>query len=185
LRNPVDRAISHFGYMRFVKGNKLSFKEAIEDNKNLLRQGLYYENLKRYFSIFPRKNILVLIYDNIQKDPFAFIKKIYAFLGVDERFVAPSVTNRINSTNFKLTKLGRFLHNQLISRLIKTKWGYSLKKNSMFKRLYCFSVNIYMSGRNVNVIGDDEHIRYRLRDYYTKDIEKTEKLIKKDLSFWK
>lgn len=48
--------------------------------------GLYFEQVKRFFSLFPEKQILVIKYDDFIRNPLNELKKICAFLTVDENF---------------------------------------------------------------------------------------------------
>ena len=44
----------------------------------------YVEQLRRYESVFPREQMLVLIYDDFKRDNAATVRKVLRFLGVDE-----------------------------------------------------------------------------------------------------
>ncbi|EJK45022.1 hypothetical protein THAOC_36392 [Thalassiosira oceanica] len=45
------------------------------------RTGMYFDHLARWASLFPRENILVLSYDELQEDPDTFRRRIEGFLG--------------------------------------------------------------------------------------------------------
>jgi len=45
------------------------------------RTGMYFDHLARWASLFPRENILVLSYDELQEDPGTFQRRIEGFLG--------------------------------------------------------------------------------------------------------
>lgn len=100
LRNPVDRAFSQYG--NAVKGGEIpesmTFEEYYETDITVCAQGLYTEQLARYYSLFKPEQILVLIHEDAKKDPEAFIQKIYAFLGVDPSFVPSMLHETINTT---------------------------------------------------------------------------------------
>ena len=44
----------------------------------------YAEQLRRYYDLFPRENVLVLIYDDFRADNEAAVRRVLGFLGVDE-----------------------------------------------------------------------------------------------------
>ena len=98
LRNPVDRAYSQ--YRNAIKAGditeEISFETYHSDEESVEKQGLYAEQLLRYLEIFPREQILILIYEDIKKDPIAFMKRIYQFLGVGDTFVSSMVGTEIN-----------------------------------------------------------------------------------------
>lgn len=108
LRNPVDRAYSQ--YWMNVRGNvePLSFKEAVqaepsrlagEKEKILadplyksynypkfsyLARGIYVDQLKEWFSYYPREQFLILSSDDLRKDPRQVMSEVYAFLGLPD-----------------------------------------------------------------------------------------------------
>jgi sulfotransferase family protein len=106
LRNPVDRAFSH--YQHEVRGGResLSFAEAIEqeparlagEEERLRRdpayysynhrrysymlRGLYVEQLRAWVRHFPRSQLLVLQSEWLFRDPAAATAAVYDFLGL-------------------------------------------------------------------------------------------------------
>ena len=95
LRNPVDRAFSHFKMdvrRRWIPPTSfqeaLSMEPAFIDNfwwgtRHYLRQGLYYLHVQRYLDIFGEDRVKVLRYDDLQTDPQLFMQSITTFLTVD------------------------------------------------------------------------------------------------------
>ena len=77
LRNPVDRAYSHYLHSKRDQHENLSFKEALflekerfskKDYLSYLRfsytaQGMYCQMLIRYFKFFPRDNFLIINFE--------------------------------------------------------------------------------------------------------------------------
>ena len=109
LRNPIDRAYSHY-VMKVDQGweKTPTFEEAIdleqqrisadyqrmvEDpsfysndvrNFSYLTRGHYYEQLKRWFDIYDRDQILVLNSEAFFADPMAGLRKVYDFIGISD-----------------------------------------------------------------------------------------------------
>ena len=106
LRNPVDRAYSQYWMNVRMDAEPLSFEEALkaeptrvagEKEKILsdqsynshayprysyLARGIYVEQVKRWLSFFPRKQILVVSSSDLRRDPDNTVKKVFAFLGL-------------------------------------------------------------------------------------------------------
>jgi hypothetical protein len=106
LRNPVDRALSH--YQHEVRGRResLSFAEALEKEPERLageeerlrndphyysfnhhrysytRRGLYIEQLRRWLRHFPRSQLMVLQSEWLFRDPVAATAAVQDFLGL-------------------------------------------------------------------------------------------------------
>lgn len=113
LRNPIDRAYSQ--YRNAIKSGEISktmrFEDYEKSEASVRAQGLYSVQLARYFALFPKEQILVLVYEDIKKDPIAFMKRIYQFLGVDDTFVSGMVHSEINVARTpKLILIDRAMH---------------------------------------------------------------------------
>lgn len=105
LRDPVERAMSHYGHERRKGREKASFGEAIgqeavrlrhttdrvldRDHLRALREksyasrGLYTQQLRRFERIFGRDRLLVLSLDTLASDPQAVVTRCCEFLGVE------------------------------------------------------------------------------------------------------
>lgn len=129
LRNPVERLQSAF-MMKACENPRLkdfSLEELIRVEPDLVERGRYSKYLQQYYQLFPGKRILVLIYDDKQKDPHHFIKTIYNFLDLDSSFIPGSLNIQTKpgaaENNYKF--LSRF------SRAI-------LHRHSPLRKLYSF-----------------------------------------------
>lgn len=100
LRNPVKRAISHFkkhyDHHNIPKIDTYFRKglEMIDSKKSLrfhhpvmnLRQGFYYESIKRYQEHFPKENIFIGTLDEMKGDSVEFGNRLSDWLDVDINF---------------------------------------------------------------------------------------------------
>ena len=82
VRNPVERIISHYKYMR----KKNDWLLDITD-EHLINTSKYYSQLQRYTEFFKRKNILVLDYDKLKTDPKSTMITIYKFLQLNSKYL--------------------------------------------------------------------------------------------------
>jgi hypothetical protein len=97
LRHPVDRAYSHYWMQRSKFTSKESFEviirlqmadpEATPPRPHLLYLsiGRYIEHLERLTKFYPRESILVLIMDDLKRDPAGVYASLCTFLGIDGR----------------------------------------------------------------------------------------------------
>lgn len=201
LRNPVERAISHYKY-DIKTDSKMTiyknFEEAIRKERKLKEKGFYYKHLKNYFNVFPRDQILVIFYEDLRKNPEKTIEDIYSFLGVkNTSFVPPSARRKVlESDNLRIkSRIGSI--NQLMYR--------TRVLISNFKNLDRYFENslLHVFGRKIIKINEysdplnkkpssinsifsfGPEIRKKLQGIYREDINKLEQLLDKDLSFWK
>jgi hypothetical protein len=109
LRNPVDRAYSHYQHTLRMKREPLSFEAAVnkeaeriadswkrmledEDYYNLdiaryayLKTGLYDDQVRVLLRYFPKKRLLVIKNEEFDEDPSAIVRRVLEFLGVEIR----------------------------------------------------------------------------------------------------
>ncbi|MEO2059136.1 MAG: sulfotransferase [Mesonia sp.] len=96
LRNPIDRAFSHWN-MEVSKNNETrSFEECVKKEirqinsgkkkkhrvNSYVERGLYYEQLNHLFSIFEKDQIFIVKYENFLNDNFIILNEICEFLGL-------------------------------------------------------------------------------------------------------
>jgi hypothetical protein len=184
LRNPVDRAFSQ--YLQMVTDGVIcrSFREQIHaslhsQNKHfspewpLLEFGQYYEQVKRYLNAFPRSQIHISFYEDLERAPGPLLSDLLAFLGVDKA-VASDMTNRHHEPRIpKLAGIAYLLKRWRI-------WPYLryLAPRPLGPRLRSLALR---SRASLTVQPAD---RALLSDYYCDDIKKLEILLDHDLTSW-
>lgn len=95
LRDPVDRAYSHFllTYDGPVERVRAAFGAAVEEEwdepytpfrsgTHVLRLGRYWEQLQRYRDVFPDERILVISHGDLTDEPDATLARVCRFIGV-------------------------------------------------------------------------------------------------------
>ncbi len=117
LRNPIDRAFSHYWHEKAKNKINYDFSEVLDNYdlyQNYIVSGFYYKYLCRYLNYFKREQILILVFDELKQDPESFIRKIYQFLNVDTNHRPSILTEKINpAAKRKIRKksyLGNLLH---------------------------------------------------------------------------
>ncbi|MFH1575615.1 MAG: sulfotransferase domain-containing protein [Candidatus Nealsonbacteria bacterium] len=197
FRNPIERAFYHYIFHKAEEKTRAkTFEEAVKDRAlkpYYIDTGFYYTQFKKWFDAFPREQFLILIYDDIKKDPLKFIQGVYKFLGVNQRFVPPSLNQQVNWAaknalkipllNFTITKIKRLLfhHPKLFKPLVLPARFLRINKLVEFIR----QANCRKEGRKRQdkpVI--PEKTRQYLREVYREEIKNFGKLIDKDLSSW-
>ncbi|MFP4220755.1 MAG: tetratricopeptide repeat protein [Phormidium sp.] len=98
LRNPVNRAISHYHHWRKIHQEQDSLEVALQKNlqnlqpnspyesvpKNYLERGLYADPLRRWFSYFPREQFLIVQSEVFYRHPEQILRQVYQFLGLPD-----------------------------------------------------------------------------------------------------
>ena len=103
LRNPVDRAWSHYWYWRRRRerlGKRVvSFERMFEDDGRWIQSyGHYADYLPAWLETFP--DLGIFFYDDIETDPLGLARRIYRFIGVDDSF-DPEVRKQMNPGRYE------------------------------------------------------------------------------------
>jgi hypothetical protein len=190
LRNPIDRAYSHFLHM-VRKGTEPldDFAQALREDEvrahrgqnfqDYIGRGLYYNQLKRYFGTFPREQVRVYLYEDLSGAPINAVQDAFRFLEVDDSFV-PDVSLRRNVSGYPkyktldglLRRQGRVKHALKIYLPAGLRWRLSRAFDDLKTR---------------NLVGPppiQPEVRRQLIGVYREDILKVQDLIRRDLSGW-
>ena len=191
LREPVDFLYSlHSEYLFHMTEDITDFWKALEAEKER-KQGkripknapypsyLFYserikyaDHIKRYLDHFPKKNIMSILFEDFRKDNLGAYQKVLRFLEVDASF----------TPEFETINQQRKVRHQKTKSVIDTTL-YPAAKKLVPKALYRKLSSVYR-----NVVFDyeprsplDTALESKLKRSFRPEVEKTQKLIKKDL----
>jgi len=187
LRNPVDMIYSLYCFRKASVETKVpkDLSEAVKKGlyKDLcLDKGLYYKHLKKYFDTFPKKDIHVMIFDDIKNKPEETFKNLYRFLNVRDDFIPSILYKKIEpsiKTRFNFLRDLGYYPIFFLKKLGLKKIASWITWNESLYRLY-YRVNVVIQ----KYPPIEPKIRAKLKEYFKEDIEKLEKLIARDLSVW-
>jgi hypothetical protein len=184
LRNPIDRAFSHY-LMDYRLGlvsdsfediidQKLVHKNAKLFYQQYIELSEYANQVKRYLDVFDRKEILFIEYEDLKKDVLGIVKKTYLFLGVNQVY-SPDVNKKHNTYTMPKNSIIRFIYSFVILRNILA---------------FFFSKNLVNRIRAVLFKNDKKPVlldetRNRLKQFFTKDVNALGRMLNKDFSSWK
>ncbi|MEM7756848.1 MAG: sulfotransferase [Cyanobacteria bacterium P01_A01_bin.40] len=187
LRNPIERAYSHF--LHHLRDRLVDYRDfeqaldaeaqAIADNwwwdYHYIQVGLYYQQLKRYFANFKQEQIKVWLYEDLTSNPLALIQDICQFLGVERQF-APDMAARLNATGVPRYRTLDALIKE--PNLIKTVYQLLPAK---LRQPITAQINQRNPLKKPPLL---PHIRQHLLGLYREDILQLQQLIQRDLSGW-
>ena len=199
LRNPIERAHSLYNWMisegyewiyPFEKALRMEQKR-LEDERfkhcNLeywynylyFNSGLYSKQFQRYINVFPKKQVYVLLLEDLKENPISTIQQLYSFLEVDSSFT-PNDLNVYNAKKVpKSVKLQFFAKQRLHKYLLKLRVPCTNKIQNAILKINCVDSNSRI--RHLNI---DSATAEKLQDNYREDIDKTSKIINRDLRSW-
>jgi hypothetical protein len=189
LRDPAERAYSSYLHMRRDGREPLdSFEAALDAEEARVRAnwehlwhysrlGFYHAQLRRYYDRFPRAQIRVWLYEELEREPERVLCEVFTFLGVDPTFVPDmSVKHKVAGT-----PRSRALH-AVLTRPNPAK--------TLAKRLLPSHIRgrLYGSLMQKNIVSQRERlrpeVRLRLQHLYRGDVESLSALLGRDLSAW-
>lgn len=191
LRNPAERAFSHYVYSkRKGSGGREPFKEIIRPDHPLIKRGFYYRYLSRFLSHFERQRVIILYYDEIKKEPQAVLEKLYRFLAVDPRFQPEQLSKRRNASKdigYKYLFINRFIHHM---RKVLADIPFSRNIRYLLRVLgvrgvvgFILKKNIKTGSTPVQEVPDRDSLE-KLKRLYREDIICLEKFLETDLHDW-
>lgn len=98
LRNPIERAYSHWNMERSRNADKFSFWEAIKNEKercskslpqqhrvySYIDRGFYLQQLRRIWEYFPKNSVLIMKTEDLKQKPDEALNDVCEFLGVSQ-----------------------------------------------------------------------------------------------------
>lgn len=208
LRNPIERAYSDWWMKSCSKFEKEEFDEAIIQNisqidagidfsdpelwqsymnvhkegrllyRTYVDYGFYAKQLERYYTIFPKKQIHVLLFEDLIKDPNLTAKAVWEFLGLENYSHLTLDTSPKNSAERRFYSSFMLLVRKftiISSVAVYLPSGFKQFVHSVLRRV----------GRKKGHHQPSRKISDALNVLYKNDIEQLELQIQRDLSAWK
>ncbi len=183
LRNPIERAYSHYlmdyklGYIN-IPFEEVVYKKTNSKWANLYYQqyielGFYYQQVKRYIDIFGENQVKIFFSENLKNEPKKVIFSLFSFLKINIDF-SPNNTKLYNTYEMPKNRIFRKLYSfnffrKSIKKIIPSSYLKIVKKTFFYK------------DRKPDL---NKELKKHLRKLYKEDIKKLEILINKDLSVW-
>lgn len=117
LRNPTERAISHYFHSMRSGRESLPIMEALLEEESRLKslvdekrveslihhsyksRGRYTEQLKRFFEYFPKRQVLILKGEDLFQRPEEVLSQVFKFVNASEEFSVKELKPRNVSEN--------------------------------------------------------------------------------------
>jgi len=176
LRNPIDRAFSHYLWLVSLGKENLSFSEAIKKSLSakpdfsgrIIDGGMYSNQIQRYLDEFGQKQIKIIIFEEFLKNPKLFLEDTLKFLDIDSN--PPEIFEAFNSYVEPRGKLAKsIIQNKFLQKL-----GTSLPQtiaSQATKILDKKAVKPKISESNMKM----------LKNIYSEDVKNLKSILNKDL----
>lgn len=178
IRNPIDRAFSH--YLMDIKTgvHNNSFLEILKNKEKYekfyieyVELGLYSKQIQKYIDIFGKKNVKIFTFEKMKNEMPKLINDILSFTNLKEK----------NDIDFNEKK------NTYKKPNILVKWLYKNRRIRLFirdilpQKVITFIYKLFFSFNKPKIDNESKQI---LSNIYKNDIIETSRLINIDLSTW-
>lgn len=205
LRNPVDMLVSYHVHLYYSSIQDIAdFRKALEEGEkrrfpvpvdedqitlesiaNMLDLRVYRdvvkysEQVKRYFNVFGRENVHIIIFDDFKKDIAAVYRDTMKFLGVDEGF-QPDF--RVLNASRAIGPLGAVWRPPRTLRTIARKLLTPKQREWLVELVFHKLANKIKQGQPVEILDADQ--KRSLRVELAPEVDKLSNLLGRDLSSW-
>lgn len=176
LRNPIKRAISHYLMdvrLGYQDRPLAEFMQRTEENRlfhtQYIEVGMYSNQIQAYLDSFGPDNVLILFYDDLVRDPQAYLRQVLAFLGVDQQYPIDMAVHNA----FSMPRFG------FVSSLFRSKVAQQLG-SQMPDGLKRAIKSVTHSRIRPNLSADEPALANIFRD----DIAAVARIVGRDLSDW-
>ncbi|MEN8445581.1 MAG: sulfotransferase, partial [Cyanobacteria bacterium J06555_13] len=189
LRNPVERAYSHYKHMRRDGREwELDFGRALQHEAERMEKGwapawhyrqvsLYHEQVRQYKQKFSAEQLRIYLYDDLLKESRKIYSDIFEFIGVDPDF-SVDVSTRYNTTS--VVRRNKQLHDFLMNPS-----GLKTALSRIIPAHIRKPLSAKMYRKNAAPIQPlSNELRSELISSFTPDIIQLQDLIGRDLSHW-
>jgi hypothetical protein len=202
LREPAEMLYSLYSQFRYDGNEHLrSFEQALaaEDDRRAGRlitrqtyfpQGLVYrdiarytEQVRRYFDIFGREQVHVIIYDDLRADARATYCRVLDFLGVDSSRIATDFKVINGNKSVKHSALRGLLNDPLV-RSTAVAIGRRLPR-PVFTALHDAERRLWkLNSRPERRLPLAPELRAQLKREFAPEVEQLSQLLGRDLTHW-
>jgi hypothetical protein len=203
LRNPVERAVS--AYFHFIRDGFLpllpfdegmtkvlddrAFWKRYPRSDEIIRFGMYHHHLSMYEHFWRKDALLVLLHEDIVRDPMQSVRSLYRHLEVSEDHVPRSLGSRPQFVVYQPFRL----------RLLRTVASATSRYDSARRRRIgpknplAAAINAAYWRFDRSVVGRfvprgraemSPSMRERLTDIYREDVTRLQDMLDRDLSAW-
>ena len=199
LRNPIDRYISHFWWMKGLgleknnikdvinKGSQADFIEYDYYPKHYFQFGLYSKWIQRFIDNFGIENIKVITLEKLISNRLETTNSCFDFLGLKKLESIPEKTSN-KTTRIKYSCIYHFIKKSSIGKMSYTKIGKIFLSKKSIDRIKNKLKRIIINWKTEEFEYDPLQSKYRnyLKDSgYNNDVERLKNIFDYSFKEWK
>ncbi|MBO0910666.1 MAG: sulfotransferase domain-containing protein [Acidobacteria bacterium] len=182
FRNPVERILSLYKVKRAYGMSPWSFEEAVVNDPELVSSGRYATHLRAWQSAFGEERVLATVYEDLRRDPQAYVNTITDFIAAPRISLALSQRSRVHDSD-ELTHPRSYFLTRFACTLAEWFKAERMDRLLVVARRRVLLRLLLGSGREFEALSAD--VVDRLYELFLPEVEELESILKRDLSAWK
>jgi hypothetical protein len=182
FRNPVERIVSLYRLKRAYGWIPWNFEEALVRDPELMQSSRYVSNLRLWQQAFGKSNVLPCLYDDLRKDPQAFVDSVADFIGVPRFELAPSQCGLVHDSE-RMTQPRSYYRTR--SARIVSEWFKSRRLDRLVTAFKRSALRKLVLGGGRPFAQPPIEISGRLYEQLRPEVDELEKMLGRDLGAWK
>ena len=199
LRNPIDRAYSHYLHTKRDEYEKFSFIDAVSNENDRLNefnkindvisfsrfsyihQGRYSLHINNYLDYFSLDQFHFVLFNDFVNNREETIKQVLSFLGVDNKHELDLNIHSNKSSVAKSKRLKQlFKNDSIIRRIAKNLIPFPVFRQKIRNMIH--ASNNKVKAKTLLLSSERKLIYHK---FFKQDIEKLEKILNLNLNHWK
>jgi hypothetical protein len=181
LRHPVERSFSSYAAAESAGVIRTPFRQALDEVPMLIENSLYADRLQIYFDLFPREQIKILFFEDLEEDPQKFGEEAFAFVGLPP---ADGIDfgRRMSQLSRSRLPFSGMVSKQAANLCRRLGWVNLLgwaKSNKYVRSLF---YKPYATSEKPQA---DAESKEMLREIFSPQIDRLEVMLGRDLSHWR
>lgn len=168
VRDPVERAFSHYRWLKQMGTELPSFRQALIEIPQLLSIGRYATALTPYWNRFPAEQFCYIRQADINSCPDQVCRELYGFLGVDPDYTPAATEQVIGATIQPRSRTLERLRINLHHAAMRYGAGYII---TLYKQLGLSSLYRRLNNDASAVETLSEQDRLEVAPYFQDDLE--------------
>lgn len=180
VRDPIERAVSHYLHARAAGREERSIDEVLADHESrYVRRGLYATQLEPFLETFGPERIHVDSQEQLLANREPTVRRVFTFLGVDDSFTSPQFERMWEVTAGKTRKF-------TIAYRLSRRFGGPDRWGTLPPRLRWLGERIafHPTGGGVRRPELSEDVRVGLRELYAPEVARLRDLSGVRLEGW-
>jgi len=182
FRDPVQRVLSLYRLKSAYGMIRWNFEQALFRDPELLESGKYASNLKEWWRILGRDQVLVTLYDDLHSHPQCYVDRVADFISVPRFKLSIAETLFVNSSESMTYPRN---YGRTRSATLAADWFKARRMDNLVARIKRSKIQKFLLGGGPPFAELSDETSRQLYQVFRPEIEELETLLNRDLSHWK